>query len=187
MAAILLRALVSWESYGLLTVNAESAVATINGRLGLPPGVHEFRINDGGPLPDLRINAHILGGGHLRKTGAGQLWLAASNSYTGVTFVDAGTLSALNAYALGAATAGTTVNEGATLDLNAITTTMPESLALRGTGVNGNGALDVFGLATLRRPFPRFIQQSISRRTPPSTCVEEACSRWMDLSAAWGR
>ena len=140
--------------YGLVTVNATTSTATIDGRLGLPPGVHEYRVHNGSALPDLRINATILGAGHLRKTGPGQLWLAASNIYTGVTFVDEGTVSALNPYAFGAATAGTTVSEGATLDLNAITTTMPESLALRGTGDGGMGALNVFGLASLRSTFP---------------------------------
>jgi autotransporter-associated beta strand protein len=140
--------------YGLVTVNASGSAATIDGRLGLPPGVHEFLVNDGSPLPDLRLNATIVGTGHLRKTGAGQLWLAASNSYTGATFVDQGTLSVLNAFALGAASAGTSVSEGATLDLNAISGTMPEPLGLRGTGVGGNGALNVFGSAALRNPFP---------------------------------
>ncbi|MEO7677712.1 MAG: autotransporter-associated beta strand repeat-containing protein, partial [Verrucomicrobiota bacterium] len=140
--------------YGLLTANPSPAEAIISGRLGLPPGVHEFLVNDGSALPDLRINAHVLGSGQLRKTGTGQLWLAASNSYSGVTYVNEGTLSALNPDALGASSAGTTVNEGATLDLNAISGTLPEPLALRGTGHGGAGALNIFGIATLRNPFP---------------------------------
>jgi autotransporter-associated beta strand protein len=140
--------------YGLVTVNASSAEATINGRLGLPPGLHEFRVNDGAAFPDLRIDATVLGAGSLRKTGPGQMWLAASNSYEGLTTVAEGALSVLDPHGLGAAGTGTTVDDGATLEMNLAGATLPEPLAIRGTGFAGNGALGVFGDVTLRNPFP---------------------------------
>lgn len=139
--------------YGLLTVSAPDDVATIEGRLGLPPGLHEFRVNDGGAFPDLNLNATLLGAGHLRKTVTGQMWLATANTYEGLTTVAEGALSVLDPNGLGGATTGTIVQEGATLELNFNGTT-PEPLALRGTGISGQGALGVFGNVTLRHQFP---------------------------------
>lgn len=139
--------------YGLVTVNASPASALISGRLGLPPGLHEFRVSEGSAFPDLRIDATVLGAGHLRKTGPGQMWLAAANTYNGLTTVVEGALSVLDPNGLGAAATGTTVQEGATLELNFVGT-LPEPLALRGGGVSGQGALGVFGDVTLRNPLP---------------------------------
>jgi autotransporter-associated beta strand protein len=140
--------------YGLVTVNPSSDTAFILGRLGLPAGVREYQVSDGGPFPDLWIDATVVGPGGLRKTGAGQMWLAASNSYEGLTTVAEGALSVLNPFGLGAIGAGTTVDDGATLELNFTGAPMPEALAIRGTGLNGNGALGGFGDVTLRPTFP---------------------------------
>jgi autotransporter-associated beta strand protein len=140
--------------YGLVTVNPETSIALISGRLGLPPGLHEFRVGDGAAFPDLRINATVLGVGSLRKTGPGQMWLAASNTYEGLTTVSEGALSVLDPYGLGSSATGTTVDDRATLEINLAGGIMPEPLALRGTGIAGNGALGVFGDVTLRNPFP---------------------------------
>jgi autotransporter-associated beta strand protein len=139
--------------YGLVTANTSGSEATISGRLGLPPGLHEFHVFDGAAFPDLRIDATILGAGHLRKTGPGQMWLTAPNTYEGLTTVAEGALSVLDPNGLGAAVTGTTVNEGATLEVN-FAGIMPERLAIRGTGIAGNGALGVFGDVTLRTTFP---------------------------------
>lgn len=140
--------------YGLVISNPSSVAAVINGRLGLPPGLREFRVSDGGAFPDLRINATVLGAGSLRKTGPGQMWLTVSNTYAGLTTVAEGALSVLDPHGLGASAAGTTVDDGATLEINFTGGMMPEPLALRGAGIAGNGALGVFGNVTLRNPFP---------------------------------
>jgi autotransporter-associated beta strand protein len=67
----------------------------------------------------LTISNTISGTGSLDKEGAGTLVLTVANTYTGATTVDQGTLAITNAGALGssAAGSGTTVNAGATLDL----------------------------------------------------------------------
>jgi autotransporter-associated beta strand protein len=139
--------------YGLLMVNPSSSPAFISGRLGLPPGLREFLVGDGAAFPDLRIDATVLGAGHWRKTGPGQMWLTAANTYSGLTTVAAGAVSVLHPNGLGAVATGTTVNDGATLELN-FAGTMPEPLAIRGTGYTGNGALGVFNNVTLRTPQP---------------------------------
>jgi autotransporter-associated beta strand protein len=71
----------------------------------------------------LSINNTISGTGSLDKEGAGTLVLSAANTYTGETTVDGGTLAITNSGALGssAAGSGTTVNTGATLDLQNVT------------------------------------------------------------------
>ena len=75
----------------------------------------------------------------IRKSGTGLLELTAANSYTGATFIDAGTIAAVHATALGTIASGTTVASGATLDVRADITT--EAITVGGTGVGGAGAL----------------------------------------------
>ena len=75
----------------------------------------------------------------IRKSGTGLLELTAGNTYTGTTFVDAGTLAAVNTTALGTAASGTTVASGATLDVRA--NIGSEAITVGGTGVGGAGAL----------------------------------------------
>jgi autotransporter-associated beta strand protein len=140
--------------YGLVTVNPSAGSATIDGRLGLPSGFHEFRVSDGSVLIDLGVNAAVVGSGTLVKTGPGQMWLNASNTYTGLTLVNEGSLVAFNADALGASGTGTTVNDGASLILNATGTIVHEPIALSGSGDGSHGALNVFGNVTLQNPFP---------------------------------
>lgn len=83
----------------------------------------------------------------LVKEGSGLLLLTQANTYTGQTSINRGTLTLGNARALGGGgaslgrdNAGTTVQSGATLDLNG-QTVIQEVLTLAGSGVNNNGAL----------------------------------------------
>jgi autotransporter-associated beta strand protein len=100
------------------------------------------------------VDAQILGPGHWRKTGLGQMRLGFANIYDGLTTVAEGMLSVLHPNGLGASATGTTVNEGATLELDFSSGTVPEQLALRGTGISGKGALAVSGDVVLRPTFP---------------------------------
>jgi len=140
--------------YGLVYVTTWEGDAIINGRIGLPPGHHEFHVDDASRSADLSVNAVVVGSGHLRKSGLGQMWLNGSNSYAGLTFVLEGSLVAFHAAALGAAATGTTVRDGASLILNAPNSTVPEPIALSGAGDGVHGALNIFGDVTLRNPFP---------------------------------
>src|SRR5213078_2321752 len=67
--------------------------ATITGELELFGIVNRtFNIAAGGASPDLLISGPITGNVGLIKTGAGELWLSASNTYAGTTFVNQGSL-----------------------------------------------------------------------------------------------
>jgi len=80
-------------------------------------------------------------GGSLTKAGTGTLTLSGANTYTGGTTISAGTIKVNNAKALGDNTSAVSVTSGAVLDLNGITMTNTNALALNGTGISLGGAL----------------------------------------------
>src|SRR4051812_49371976 len=90
----------------------------------------------------------IAGAGSLADAGTGTLALGGANTYTGVTNVNAGTLTANSVGALGSTAAGTTVASGATLNINAVAIGA-EALTIAGTGVGAAGALQGIGAASL--------------------------------------
>lgn len=82
----------------------------------------------------------ISGTGAVSKIGYGELTLSGSSTYTGPTTVSAGSLKVTSASALGAATGGTTVADGAELWVDGVGLTIPEPLTLAGAGSFGLGA-----------------------------------------------
>ncbi|MCA9268689.1 MAG: autotransporter-associated beta strand repeat-containing protein, partial [Planctomycetales bacterium] len=83
----------------------------------------------------------ISGGGNLIKTGVGTLELTNTNTYTGATTVSNGVLKASANGALGSAAAGTTVNNGASLELaGGLNYTTAEALSLNGAGFGAPGS-----------------------------------------------
>jgi autotransporter-associated beta strand protein len=165
--------------YGLVKVNFANTEATINGRLGLPAGPREFRINNGTPLVDLAMNAVVVGPGHLRKTGSGQLWLNASNTYTGLNFVLEGAVVAHNVGALGDFGNGTIVYDGASLIIDAPNSLIREQISLEGAGDGAHGALNIFGAVTLRNQFPS-IYACVDLTTNASIRIEPGGQLTMD-------
>ncbi len=88
------------------------------------------------------------GTGDLTKNDTGILNLTAANTYTGLTYINSGTVQLGNSTALGTGTGsmdGTIIHNGATLDLGGkispLTTTLGERITLSGSGVGGNGAI----------------------------------------------
>ena len=67
---------------------------------------------------DSSVAGDVGGTGALTKDGAGTLTLSGNNSYGGTTTVAAGTLKLGHVNALGGTAGGTTIQSGATLDLN---------------------------------------------------------------------
>ncbi len=74
----------------------------------------------------------ITGSGALYKDGSGHLTLSNANSYEGETTINAGSLTVNRSNALGATTAGTTVNSGAFLNINGGITIGAEAVTLNG-------------------------------------------------------
>ena len=93
----------------------------------------------------LTLAGQVSGAANLTKVGAGTLALSASNSYTGVTNVNAGILSVSNSYGLGNSTGGAVnVVNGTQLDIQGNITlggAGGKVLNLNGSGISGAGAL----------------------------------------------
>lgn len=150
---------------GLLTLggdvntNAASTTATISGNLDLGGTTRTFTITDNNQTdPDVSITANISGtGAGIIKAGANsRLDLSGNNTYDGATSITAGALSVSSANALGATSAGTVVNFGASLALLGGVTFAAEPLTINGPGFgslgaifNGNGSNTLTGPITL--------------------------------------
>jgi filamentous hemagglutinin family protein len=86
----------------------------------------------------------LAGNGTLTKNGSGTTILSGTNTYAGATTIAVGTLEIANAAALGATSAGTTVESGAQLSLNGGVSGIifnAEPLVISGVGVSSAGAL----------------------------------------------
>ncbi len=96
----------------------------------------------------MTLDGIVSGGFGFNKTGASDLTLTGTNTYTGVTTISSGSLKLGNASALGTVAGGTSVvGTGAALNLNGITLGAAEALTLWGLGVNSTGALTNTGAA----------------------------------------
>jgi fibronectin-binding autotransporter adhesin len=131
----------SWA--GLITLGSASSIASDAGTLTLTGGIDNvtFLLTIQGAGNTTISGGAITGTGGLTKSGAGTLTLLNANSYTGTTTVSAGILNIQNSSALGSDVAGTTVSNGATLQLQGGISVGAETLSINGTGVGGQGAL----------------------------------------------
>jgi autotransporter-associated beta strand protein len=91
--------------------------------------------------PELFIASGIVGAGGLIKNGPGEVELAVSNSFNGLTTINDGWLSMGDDYSLGSPGNGTTVNGDGVLILGLNVRVPQEPLALNSLGQAGFGAL----------------------------------------------
>ena len=101
------------QTIGGLTV--EEGSPYLNGGILYLPGATPFDITG-----DVTINSTINGAGSLIKTGPGELSLSGSNTYTGGTTINGGTVSVVSNLPFG--TGPVTVNSGGTLSVNEYST-----------------------------------------------------------------
>jgi fibronectin-binding autotransporter adhesin len=87
------------------------------------------------------ISSVISGTGALIKNGSGTLTLSGTNTYSGATTINAGVINIQNATALGTTGGGTTVNNGAALQVQGNIAVGNEALTLNGSGIANDGAL----------------------------------------------
>ncbi|MCS7337626.1 MAG: autotransporter-associated beta strand repeat-containing protein, partial [Verrucomicrobiae bacterium] len=88
----------------------------------------------------LAITNEITGSGVVKQVGSGQTVLTGSNSFTGLTLVEAGTLSPRNSFALGATNGATVVTNAGLLYLDANVNFPAEPLVLQGAALRKGGA-----------------------------------------------
>ena len=119
------------QTIGSLTGVAGSSVLLGGGRLTL-----------GGNGNSTTFSGSISGAGDIIKTGNGTFVLIGANSHSGTTYVNGGVLEIRNASALGDTTAGTIVQNGASLLVSQSLDVGNETLSLTGAG-SGSGALHV--------------------------------------------
>ncbi|QDU26437.1 Hemolysin, chromosomal [Anatilimnocola aggregata] len=130
--------LATYSVEGTDTINALTGTGTVSLGAG-------FTLTVGGAnqVTSWSFGGLITGSGSFSKTGAGTQILTSANDYTGSTTVGAGILRISNATALGGigAASGTTVSNGARLELAGGITVNGEALTISGSGTNNIGAL----------------------------------------------
>jgi autotransporter-associated beta strand protein len=127
---------------GGATINSDNGTLTLSGAIG----GNNRPLTVGGAGDTTISNVIGTTNGTLTKDGTGTLTLDAANTYTGVTTINAGTVSVTNAGGLGTTAGGTLVADGATLNINSVAVGA-EAVTLNGAGVGGNGVLTATGMA----------------------------------------
>ena len=130
------------DFFGPFTINAGTVQVGSNstrGSLGadgvINNGNLSFARND-----NVVIGNPISGTGTITQTGPGVLTLSGNNTFTGPAVVAQNSLKAGSATALGTGDGSTTVNDGASLDVNGQNLST-EPISVVGSGVNVSGAL----------------------------------------------
>ena len=122
--------------------NSSTNLQTINLAMILSANRTFTTLTGGGDLTIGGVLSETGGARGITKAGAGTLTFAGANTYTGATTISAGVLNIQNNTGLGTTAAGTTVSNGATLQLQGGITVGSETLNIRGTGAGGQtGAL----------------------------------------------
>jgi len=98
------------------------------------------------------VSAILAGNTTVTKNTSGTVTLSGANTFTGSTTVSAGTLQVNTNNALGTAASGTTVANGAVLNLNNVNYATAEPLTLNGSGISNGGALRNTGTSTFAGP-----------------------------------
>nr|WP_222533414.1 Ig-like domain-containing protein [Azospirillum sp. 412522] len=129
---------------GTLTLNGgtlrlSATAATISNAVAIGSSGGTISVAPSGG--NLTLSGVLSGSGNLIKAAGGDLTLSGNNSgFSGAFTINSGTVTVSHANALGDATGGTTVADGAALVLSG-GITIAENLTLSGSGVSSGGAL----------------------------------------------
>ncbi len=115
-----------------LTLNASETIGSLAGVASTSVILNANTLTMGGNNGTTAYAGNIGGTGNLVKNGTGSTTLSGNNNYAGLTTVNAGTLAVTANNALGSNAAGTTVNAGATLDLQNVAYSTAELVTLNG-------------------------------------------------------
>ena len=121
-------------------VDANDAVSSVTGA-GAIDIASSVTLTIGADNSSTTLSGVISGDGNLIKVGSGTFTLSGANSYTGSTTVSEGVIRASHNTALGTVAGGTSVANGAALELSGSITIGSEALTLIGTGISNGGAL----------------------------------------------
>jgi autotransporter-associated beta strand protein len=124
----------SYVNGGVLQIGAGGSGGSVSATLNNNAAIVFNRTSDA------THSALITGNGTLNKQNINTLTLSAGNTFSGAMTVSAGTLRVGNSAALGTTAGGTTVADGATLDVNGFNLGA-EAVTATGAGVGGNGAI----------------------------------------------
>lgn len=121
-------------------VRLGDGIQALSGSLGTGPVINNGSIILNRP-DSYALVGDISGTGSITKLTAGTATLSGSSSFTGLVNVNEGTLRLGNGRALGGIEAGTTVAEGAALDLGGQLVSEGEVVSASGSGVDGTGVI----------------------------------------------
>lgn len=123
-----------------------SSSNTINAAVSLN-GDTTIGVTNSGDSLTFGSSGTISGPGGLIKTGSGTLTLATTNTYSGATTINAGTLITSNASALGQSSSVITIGSSGTLQIN--TSSISNPVTMNGGTLTGTGTSSLAGNITL--------------------------------------
>ncbi|GEP43941.1 beta strand repeat-containing protein [Brevifollis gellanilyticus] len=121
-------------------VRLGDGIQALSGSLGTGPVINNGSIVLNRP-DSYTLVGDISGTGSLTKLTAGTTTISGNNSFTGLVNINEGTLRLGNGRALGGIEAGTTVAEGAALDLGSQLVSEGEVVSASGHGIDGSGVI----------------------------------------------
>ncbi|MES2594521.1 MAG: autotransporter-associated beta strand repeat-containing protein [Verrucomicrobiota bacterium] len=121
-------------------VRLGDGIQALSGSLGVGPVINNGSIVLNRP-DSYTLVGDITGTGSITKLTAGTATLSGSSSFTGLVNINEGTLRLGNGRALGGTEAGTTVAEGAALDLGSQLVAEGEVISASGNGIDGTGVI----------------------------------------------
>ena len=134
---------VSVEAGATLYIGSNETIGSLAGVAGATVTVDNATLTTGDAATTTFAGMFEGWNAALIKQGSGTFTLSGANTYDGSTSVNAGTLVAGHATALGDTASGTIIASGATLEIANGVAIGAEAVTVSGAGVGGNGALIV--------------------------------------------